>query len=100
MDGTRGSGVVPCEAHNLVTPVQFRPPQQAKILKSLRSGLPTQTGKIERSDIRNRKYLKLGVEDDFHAGVAQRLEQNLHKVEVGSSILPAGTIEYKHAGVA
>ena len=23
----RGSGVVPCEAHNLVTPVQFRPPQ-------------------------------------------------------------------------
>lgn len=27
---SRGSGVVPYEAHNLETPVQFRPPQTQK----------------------------------------------------------------------
>ena len=31
---SRGGGVVPHEAHNLETPVQFRPPQQENLRKT------------------------------------------------------------------
>ena len=68
---SRGSGVVPYEAHNLETPVQFRPPQHFEYT----SFCKTKTQYRKENE----------VFFEYKAGVAQWLEQNLHKVEVVGS---------------
>lgn len=78
---TRGGGVVPCEAHNLKAPVQFRPPQHF----CRRSSAGQSDGLISRrSEVRD-------LPPAYYGGVDQWLDRHSVTVEVAGSspVVPA-----------